>query len=77
MNDDEYINNLANEIHQVHFEILKTENLLFDYMNLHVDQIKAAKQAYKEMKREVLCNYRYGGENFEIDIKNTNRQQKN
>ena len=58
MNDDEYINNLANEIHQVHFEILKTENLLFDYMNLHVDQIKAAKEAYKEMKREVLCNYR-------------------
>ena len=64
MNDDEYINNLSDEIHQVHFEILKTENLLFDYKNLHVDQIKAAKRAYKEMKREVLCNFRYGEEKF-------------
>lgn len=64
MNDDEYINNLADEIHRVHFEILKTENLLFDYKDLHVDQIKAAKRAYKEMRREAQCDFRYGEGKF-------------
>ena len=69
MKDDEYITNLADEINRVWSEILKTEKFLFACMDSHVDRIKAARRAYKELKREAWCNFRYSTGKFQDQYK--------